>query len=154
MDREPLLPQSRLGGARLVSLGLVFLAGTLLFGCGNSEYVPPLAPVKGKVTVDGAPLTSGQVSLVPVVPPSQPVPPSMGKVGTDGTYEIFTSGKSGAPLGKYKVWISPPTIPTEGGGPPDAPPYNSKYRDQKKTPLEIDVVAKADPGKYDLVLSK
>jgi hypothetical protein len=122
-----------------------------LVGCGG-EYVPPLAPVKGTVTVAGDPLTTGQVSLVPLVTPAKPIPPSMGKIGADGTYEIFTAGKPGAPIAKYKVFVTPPTTPTEPGA--QSPAYDKKYRDPSKTTLEIEVVAKADAGHYDLKLTK
>ena len=82
----------------LLTFGLLPLAG-----CGNS--LPPLAPVKGKVIVDGKPYTGGGfVKLTPYTEQAAgPAVPSDGKIDPNGNYEIFTGGKSGAPPGKYKV---------------------------------------------------
>jgi hypothetical protein len=153
MFRESLLPQSRLAGIRGLWFLSLFLAGCFVVGCGGGEFVPPLVPVKGKIMVDDAPLTSGSVSLIPVVAPTQQTPPSIGKIGADGTYEVFTSGNRGAPVGKYKVRVTEPTVPAKDGA-AATPAFHSKYRDQSKTPLEIDVVDKAAAGAYDLKLSK
>jgi hypothetical protein len=76
----------------------------------------------------------------------------MGKIGPGGTYEIFTAGKPGAPIAKYKVFVTPPTTPMEPGA--EGPAYDKKYRDPAKTTLELEVIEKAEAGRYDLKLTK
>jgi hypothetical protein len=126
----------------------LFLFGVILTGCG--EALPPLAPVKGKVTIDNVALKEGQVSLVAVNPdPAIKAPPSSGQIDPSGNYEIFTGGKPGAPLQKYKFVVTPPMIPGEKGE-----PFHMKYRDPAKTPHEFEVVASPAEGRYDLKLTK
>jgi hypothetical protein len=145
---------------------LVVLAGAgLVLGCGQKDV--SLAPVSGKVTVDGQPLTSGSVSLLLDVPlgnegakEASKAPTaglSGGKIGPDGTYKIYTGGKEGAPLGKYKVRVIPPQTETKKDKDAKEAPdigYNKKYTDANKTPLHIEVVASPQPGAYDLKLTK
>src|SRR5439155_24541897 len=82
--------------------------------CGKSA--PPLgemAPVSGKVTVDNQPVTSGQVSFIPF---DQGTTTGgsvcAGEIDSTGGYVINTAGKSGAPIGRYKVTVTPSMIPT------------------------------------------
>lgn len=144
---------------RLAGLGM-FLGLVLIAGCGKE--VAPVSSVAGKVTVDGKPLTAGMVSLIPDVGIDPPkvkskavrAGSSSGQIDSDGTYKIYTGGKAGAPLGKYKVTVSPSMVP-----PPDAktaPPasFNSKYSNAVETPLRIEVVANPKEGQYDLKLKK
>ena len=137
----------------LVLLCLPVAAACLVaVGCG--EKLPPLTPVKGAVTVDGKKLTSGQVSLVPETPdPKQQVPPSSGKIDSDGNYEIFTGGKTGAPLGKYKVKVTPDMSMPSDKGKMEAP-FDGKYLDSEKSKLGFEVVENAAVGRYDLKLTK
>jgi len=140
----------------------IFVGVILTPGCGQKEVT--LAPVTGKVTVDGKPLTSGSVSLIPDVPlgsegakQASKIPtlgPSGGEIGPDGTYKIYTSGKEGAPLGKYRVRVVPPI--TEVKDDKEVPDigFDKKYTDANKTPLRIEVVPNPQPGAYDLKLTK
>ena len=80
------------------------------------------------------------------------MPPSSGKIDSEGNYEVFTGGKPGAPLGKYKIKVSPDmTSATEKKG---EPPYNMKYFDHTKSGLSYEVIENAPAGRYDLKLSK
>jgi hypothetical protein len=81
--------------------GLVagFLAGALLAGCGPGG--PRLAPVRGKVTYRGRPVTTGTVTFVP----DQPGPAATGEIGPDGTYVLSTDRKAGAVLGRHTVMV-------------------------------------------------
>jgi hypothetical protein len=138
----------------MLAAGLLFVPlSFLLAGCDTAETLPPLAPVKGKVTLDGAPLTAGHVALHPEKPDaSSKVPLSAGVVDSSGNYEIFTGGKPGAPLMKYKVVVAPSMVPVQGGGgPPSVPP---KYMSEAGTPLSVEVVQTPKDGQYDLQLSK
>lgn len=130
---------------------LLFLTPFVLSGCGG-ERVPPLTPVKGKVTVDGAQLIAGQVTLVADPPPATPLPTPAGKIGPDGSYQIFTGGKAGAPLGKFKVRVTTLTMSPEPGKEPIA--FDKKYSDPEASGLTFDVIASPESGRYDLKLTK
>lgn len=143
---------------RLAGLGMLINLW-LVAGCGKP--VAPVTPVTGKVTVAGKPLTAGQVTLIPdvgITPPkvrskTPRAGMSAGQIDSDGTYKIYTGGKAGAPLGKYKVTVSRATMPTPEGQTP-ASDFNPDYSDAAKTKLKIEVVAKPSPGQYDLKLTK
>jgi len=137
----------------LFLLGLLPLSG---YGGGKQdEKLPPLTPVKGKVTVDGQPLTGGQVALHTLAKDKAgafPLP--QGKIDASGNYEIFTGGQSGAPLETYKVVVSPQTVPTEGGKGGMPINFNPQFTDSWKTPLRVQVTASPQAGAYDLKLTK
>ena len=143
---------------RRLALGVVVCLG-LASGCGKN--LPPMSPVSGKVTVNGQPLTAGQVALIPDVGiPTQEntkdQPPTVGLsagiIGSDGTYKISTAGKEGAPAGKYRVTVTPSMIPS-GDGKPAPSGFNPKFSNDRSTPLKIEVPSTA-AGAYDLKLTK
>lgn len=153
---------NRLLFPRLVCLAALAGLG-FVPGCGKK--LPSLAPVSGKVTVDGEPLTSGQVTLVPDVGiptkegsegqgETQTAGLSTAQIDSSGAYTISTNGKSGAPLGKYKVTVSPSMVPTPGGKGGPKTSYNRRYSNERETTLRIEVVANPTAGKYDLKLTK
>ena len=132
--------------------GALLLMSLACIGCGSGETLPTLAPVKGKVTLDGAPLTAGHVALHPEKgDPAVKAPLSAGTIDGSGNYEIFTGGKAGAPLTKYKVVVTPSMVPTQGAAPPA---IDQKYMTDKQTPLSYEVVASPTDGQYDLKLIK
>lgn len=131
----------------------VLVAALVPFGC-TGEPLPPLGPVKGHVTLAGKPLTSGNVVLHPVTAPVGKVLLTSGQIDADGNYEIFTGGKAGAPLGKYKVIVTPAMMPAEQGKGGMNTAFDKKYLDRTKTPFEFDVVANPEDGRYDLKLKK
>ena len=142
----------------LLSLRWPCLAG-LLVACAASGCGKPggatMAPISGSVTVDNQPLTAGQVTFHPIAKAeaSDNKGFSGGIVEASGKYTLFTGGEKGAPLGKYKVTVNPSMVPTASGGAPVAP-FNSKYRDAKMTPIEVEVVASPAAGAYDLKLKR
>lgn len=151
---EPTSRPQQDGGPRGWPLFLPALL--LLGGCGGTAgpELPPLAPVKGKVVVDGQALNGGRVALVPLTAQSSPVA-SGGNVDAGGNYEIFTEGKAGAPLGKYKVVVTPSMVPPDPTGKsPMKISFDKKYGDQAKSPLRIEVVNSPAAGAYDLKLGK
>jgi hypothetical protein len=80
-----------------VILRLLFAA--VCTGCGQS---PALAPVKGKVLLNGKPLNSGSVGTIPSAGRG-----SHGDIQADGTFELHTySMHDGALLGKHKVAVA------------------------------------------------
>ena len=146
----PTLPGTLVQPRAFLLLCLLALLG--LAGCkGNS--LPPLVPVKGKVTVDGQPLTSGQVTYLPA-DPSEKAPLSNGTIDSAGNYEIFTQGQSGAPKGKYKVTVSPSMVPAPGATAPPKAPFHPKFMEFSKTTLLVEVVEGANPDAYWLKLTK
>jgi len=151
------------GPSRL--LRLCCLAGLIaVVGCG-ADRLGKLSPVEGKVTVNGAALTSGEVRLHPETPPKPGVvAESMAQVGADGSYKVTTNGKPGAPLGKYKVTVTVmqstgDTDPAKSAAAPaptkESPKlFNPRFENPGDTPLQIDVVASPSPGHYDLKLTR
>ncbi len=131
------------------------LVPLIVAGCGGGPALPPLAPVKGVIAVDSQPITSGQVTLAPVILDSkQQLPAMAGQIDSAGSYEIFTGGKAGAPLGKYKVVVTPSMVPMQGAKGPPKTSFNEKFQKADKTTLQIEVVAEPPPGAYDLKLTR
>jgi hypothetical protein len=124
-------------------LGLLLLIG--LAGCTGGVKT---TTVSGKVTVDGQPVTEGNVSFLPVGKETK-AGLCVGQIDSGGNYKIFTDGKEGAPEGKYKVTVTRSMMPSSGTTKPSTP-FNSKYSNVNTTPLTIDVPS----GNYDLKLDK
>lgn len=113
--------------------------------------MPTLTPVKGTVTVDGKPVTAGQVSFfATVVDEKTKFAPPSGQIDSNGNYELLTENKPGAPLGKFKVTVTPSMVPVSGAKTAAKTAYNEKYSNFTKTDLEVEVVA--EPKAYDLKL--
>jgi len=117
--------------------------------------MPPLHPVKGKVTVGKKAYTGGgNVTFHPtdakILPHGVQAP--AGSIDAGGNYELKTSGKSGAPEGTYKVTVSMQTMPVEGKKKMEFP-FNQDYNFANKTPLQR-VVPVDNPGAYDFALKK
>ena len=70
-------------------------------GCGQNG--PELAPVTGRVTLDGRPLASADVEFQP----DNMQPPSVGHTDADGRFELlYKRGVAGARLGQHTVRIT------------------------------------------------
>jgi hypothetical protein len=86
----------------------VIIAATALLaaGCGSSK----VAPVEGRVTLDGKPLPNASVAFQPVGDGKNAYPGhgSMGKTDADGKYRLQLVGEdgTGAVIGKHRVEIS------------------------------------------------
>jgi hypothetical protein len=77
------------------------LALCLLFaGCGSDD-APELVEAGGIVNHNGAPLADAHVLFVP----EAWGPPSIGKTGDDGRFNLTTNAEPGATLGDHKVSI-------------------------------------------------
>jgi len=137
---------------RLACTTLVLTSLILTPGCSGGKSVT-MAPVSGMVTVDGQPVTSGQVAFLPTGKDAEKAGLSAGTIDSSGKYTISTDGKSGAPLGTYKVTVTPSMVPVDGKMPVAV--FNEKYRTvSAANPLTIEVVANPDAGRYDLKLTK
>jgi len=129
-----------LGGAALC---LALLAA----GCGASGATT--APVKGKVTAGGQPVTGGEITLTP----SEELKATIagGTVQADGTFVLTTSSQGdGAAIGMHDVSYSPPAQEQpewDGYGTPPptkASPYDGMM--PKQTKVEV------KPGDNELII--
>jgi len=153
---------------RAPGICLPLVACTLALAAGCAERDPfnlgKAAPVRGHVTVGGAPLHTGIITFIPDasrgnMSPHQP----SANVGKDGTYALFTVGKTAAPLAWYKIVVqayeTDADLRKRAKSPGEEGLYaksivNAKYESPKKTPLSVEVVEGAADGAYDLKLSK
>lgn len=126
------------------------VALTLMAGCG-----PSLVPVQGKVTVDGQPLTTGNITYYPADGKAQDeTNVGYATVQSDGTYKL-ADGKSGIAAGKYKVVITA-GMPSNPADPYSVPIslVNSQFSELARTPLEVEVSPDAPADRYDLKVTK
>jgi hypothetical protein len=123
-----------------------------LAGCGSSG--PSLYSVEGKILVDGKPLTGGSVSFHPdAAKQNSSTKVIPGKIGQDGSYQLFTDGRPGAPLGWYKVTVVS-TSEADSSRPDLIKSFvGRKFADRKITPLSVEVKAAPATGEYDLKVS-
>jgi hypothetical protein len=93
-----------------VLVGITFLS----LGCGKNPH--RLAPVSGRVTMEGKPLANALVAFLPDTKPgAMPSPTSRGETDQNGRYTLTSSeDKPGAVVGTSKVRIS--TMKSTGGG--------------------------------------
>ena len=84
---------------RLAASGLALGWMLLLSGCGGAPY--RTVPVKGTVTYQGQPVTSGTITFVP----EKPGPAASATIRADGTYALATDGIPGAVPGRYTIMI-------------------------------------------------
>lgn len=87
---------------KLIQRGVIASLMSMLFACiGCGPGLPPTAPVKGKVLLNGQPLTTGRVITVPEAGRG-----ANGIIQPDGSFELSTYGdRDGAAIGKNKVGI-------------------------------------------------
>ena len=80
----------------------------ILTGCGDSRSI---APVSGRVTLDGKPLAECQIRFQPVAVSEKNINPGSGSYAVtdvDGcfTLKAINPTRAGALVGKHKVWLS------------------------------------------------
>ena len=135
-----------------------FLLALLAAGCGRGDGPDKLVPVRGKITLDGQPLTSGSVSFRPDDSrgnTSQDQPYAI--LDEQGHYELKTAKWAGAPPGWYKVMVLAPEEPGEwkaGRPPPPRSRINARYARPETTDLAVEVVEKPGPNAYDLQVTR
>lgn len=94
---------------------LVGLVACAAAGCGSN-----VAPVAGKVTLDGAPLVGAVVVFQPDTEAVHPGPGSSGLTDDQGRYslQLMNGSGTGAIIGKHKVTITAyegdDTVPSSG----------------------------------------
>ncbi|QDV10523.1 hypothetical protein CA51_03720 [Rosistilla oblonga] len=103
---------------RLRSTVSIAIASALLLstaGCGPTGKRIATAPVKGKVTYKGAPVTTGTVMFIPTTGG----PPATAEIQPDGTYSLKTYDPGdGAVLGDHTVAVTAMDLPA---GTPEDP---------------------------------
>ena len=111
---------------RLVAVVTIVGVALLIAGCGSDQ--PALAPVKGKVTLDGQPLTGESIIFRPADGGRQ----SLAVLDEQGGYElIYMRDIKGASLGTHRVLIGT----ASDGSPEERVP--AKYN--RETMLEVNV---------------
>jgi hypothetical protein len=104
----------------------VLVVGLALFGagCGSGN----VAPVSGRVTLDGEPAANVRVTFQPFgsAENTNPGPGSYAITDADGRYQLVMVGtnRSGAVVGRHRVSIQSPNGPSKEF--PDAPPRPAK----------------------------
>ena len=138
---------------RILFAGAAFLF-VVVAGCAT-PVADGLVAVRGRVTLDGAPLPRGSVSFRGAPGGTNWDQPT-GMIGADGQYVIFTNGREGAAPGKYRVVVfatDAANTPT-GAAHPTLPRslIPARYNDPQRSPLQLDVTSAAEPRAYDLEL--
>ena len=132
--------------------GMGFLLGFLLVSVSAcNDPVGRVVPVKGKVAVNGKALKTGSITFWPDESKGNKSQfEAGGTIGEDGSYELFTKERKGAPPGAYKVTIVAQEIP-DATKPEKAPPslVPAVYNDKKTTTLTKEVVESPAAGAYD-----
>jgi hypothetical protein len=124
----------------------------VLAGCGRGETT---IPVKGKVLVDGQPLTVGTVIFTPdAVRGNTSLHEPRGKLDATGVYQAYqTKDRTGVAPGWYKISISAQRLKDAKD------PYSyvsvipTKFAHPETSGLALEVVANPAPGAYDMALS-
>jgi hypothetical protein len=147
--------------------GSLTLTGGLLIGLitGCSKY-PATAPVKGKITLNGKPVSTGRISFHPTTGER----PALANIQPDGSYSLTTFQRGdGALLGHHKVSIKSTRIENEApppkdfkedaelaakfgtkGGPHLVFLVDKKYYDERTTDLEAEVKPGDNQINFDL----
>jgi hypothetical protein len=138
----------------VLSAGGILLA--CLVGCARDPWdVGRTVPVRGRVLVDGKPLTTGLVVFqADASKGNASKHEPRGKVDGEGTYQLTTQGKPGAAPGWYKVAVIATQKPTNRKGVHTPGPWliARRYGNGQTSGLSVQVIEKAAPGAYDLAL--
>lgn len=129
---------NRVGGRTRPILSLVpawmlvsLFALTGLVGCGSDS--PHVVPVKGKISYQGKPLTSGTVMLVPEGSGFG----ATGQIQPDGSFTLTSFKQNdGAAPGKYKVTVE--VFPEAAAGGPATGLPGMEFGPNEKPPIPID----------------
>lgn len=118
-------------------------------GCGDSKFT--FAPIEGRVTLDGQPVTNARVVFMPQsrTDDGEAGPYSGGETDADGHYSLASTDetpRAGAVVGPHRVVIStkrshrhPTELDTEVIDSPETIP--AVYTNYRLTPLTFDVPA-------------
>jgi hypothetical protein len=117
---------------RRTRIGWTLAIAAAAVGC--SAPPPPLAPVTGRVTFAGAPITCGIIVFSPDADSGCRGACATGEIGPDGRYTLATDNQPGAVPGWHRVTVASLSA---GYGPrlPD------RFRDPARSRLRVEVRA-------------
>jgi hypothetical protein len=130
--------------------GLVWIVlASVPAGCGGRGAYR-LAPVSGKVTLNGRPLADATVEFVPAAgaPADAPLPSSVGTTGEDGRYSLVLADRDKTPggvVGKHRVII---TLGGQGGAKEGRPTFHRQLPERYNRKTELGCVVPED-GRED-----
>ena len=141
--------------------GLIVVAA----GCGKPKP-PPIVAVKGRITINEAPLGSARIRFMPTFPGFGAEVIAEGVSDKDGGYSLTCSGSSGACVGTHRVVVEEGPLPPGASGESGEAqmkmtrylqsltnrPIPPQYGSIASTPLTVEV--KADATDYDLKLTR
>ena len=110
-----------------------------LIGCSRyRSQMPPVTPAMGKVTLaNGQPLRAGYITLQPAEG-NTAFREVKCPIKSDGSFVLDDAGLGGVAPGTYVVVVDPEMIPPGSQRDPSAN-VPKKYRDEKTSPLRIEV---------------
>src|SRR5262249_22717651 len=130
--------------SRPLPLLILVAAAFSLVGCGSAGGPKHLTAVSGRVFFGTKPLPGGAITFTPnAAKGNTSTFQALGRIKSDGSYELFTEGQAGAPEGFYKVTIYG-AVPGEDL--PDMPEIPQRYQNLAMTPLEAEVKVGASPS--------
>lgn len=152
-DRPAGRGNSSAGRIALVVVPVVLLAALVGFGWAlgwheplvSAFFTPELAPVRGKITYKGEPVTIGSVATWPV---SRMGESALGSLGPDGTFELMTNAQEGATVGEHRLMVMSMT-----SGFPPQPITPARYAQAATTPLRITVTSDAEKNVFEFNLT-
>ncbi|MEO2045573.1 MAG: hypothetical protein ABGX16_03245 [Pirellulales bacterium] len=146
--------------------GLFACAAALLMGCGEKQTPQiPLVSVHGKILVEDQPVKSGTVSFRPDGElGNKTMEQPGGMIQEDGSFELFTIDRAGAPTGWYRVLViadnminvDPPKSPVWPDYPEGFLPkalVHDRYLSFKKTDIKVEVKENSQPEDYVIRLN-
>jgi hypothetical protein len=114
----------------------------LAAGCGSNSTEP--APVSGKVSFRGTPLSTGTIVFTPDPVRGFAGPPVCAEIQTDGGYQLQSADQAGVAPGVYRVTVAAVVPGATYPGQSFAPPQSllpDKYRDPDLSGLTCEVKA-------------
>jgi len=148
----------------ILRFGMFSVLAITFIACDRSKAFPTLYPVTGIVMVEDVPVTAGVVSFRPDASRgNRTMHQPTGMINHDGSFELLTAGRKGAPTGWYRVLIiadnfqeaDPPRTEIWPKVPDDYKPktlVNSRYLYFNETDVLVEVQENPRPDQYVLRL--
>jgi hypothetical protein len=135
-------------------LALCLALAVMIAGC-DSSGVGRIVPVKGQVTYEGKPVTSGSLVFKPdSAKGNKSTFEPAATIGADGSYSLFVKEQEGAPLGWYHVGVVAQEVNPNDPYAQAKSLIPARYNDAATSGLAVEVVEAPPPGAYDLKLAK
>lgn len=96
---------------RVMSFATLVAVG--LCGCNGGPDLPPVQQVTGTVTLDGVPLTRGDIQFEPDASAGAKGASAVGTIDDKGHYELTTAGVKGAIIGHHIVTVTSRAVPRD-----------------------------------------